>query len=395
MNALPREHRIAVSVELAQGRVARLEISARRPVGVGRLAFGKPADGVVALVPRLFALCASAQRAAASCALAAARGEIMPREQMAAQAGAVLAERLIELLRGTITSFAGDRLPAFMPQLRDLIAAARRFDGRSLLEAEAIAALAQGLDALGLPAGSFDDAGAYHTWLRSVSPLAQLHSARAPSPRVRGEGRGEGASPQSRAFPIPAPGQPDFAAIAVDPLTADDDSLVGEQLLRHGACFATRPDLAGRIPETGALARLADHPLICSVGTGVAGRQLARLVEAQATPRLLHALRRGDADAAAILQATRLGDGVGLGAVECARGRLHHLIALDSTGRIARYEILAPTEWNFHPQGPLARALIGAPLSATEADRQRVVSLVAAFDPCVGYDVTLREAADA
>ncbi|NEW92817.1 nickel-dependent hydrogenase large subunit [Rhodopseudomonas sp. BR0M22] len=394
MNALPREDRIAVSAELAQGRVARLEISARRPVGVGRLAFGKPADGVVALVPRLFALCASAQRAAASCALAAARGETVPPEQMAAQAGAVLAERLIELLRGSITTFAGDRPPTFAPQLRELIAAARRFDGRSALDAEAIDALAHGLDALGLSEHNFEDADAYGIWFASGSPLAPPHSARAPSSGVRAEGRREGASPQSQAPATPAP-ESDFAAIAIDPLNADDDCVVGEQLLQRGASFAARPDLAGRMPETGALARLADHPLIRSVGIGLTGRLLARLIEARETPRLLHALRRGDADATAILQATRLGEGVGLGAVECARGRLHHLIALDSDGRIARYEILAPTEWNFHPQGPLARALIGAPLHVTEADRQRVVSLVAAFDPCVGYDVTLREAADA
>ncbi|MCD0417398.1 nickel-dependent hydrogenase large subunit [Rubrivivax sp. JA1024] len=349
----------------------------------------------MALVPRLFALCASAQRAAASCALAAARGETVPPGQMAAQASAVLAERLIELLRGSTTTFAGDRPRTFAPQLRELIAAARRFDGRSALDAEAIDALAHGLDALGLSEHNFEDADAYGIWLAFGSPLAPPHSVRAPSSRVRAEGRGEGAFPQSRAPATPTPDQPDFAAIAIDPLTADDDCVVGEQLLQHGASFAARPDLAGRVPETGALARLADHPLIRSVGTGLTGRLLARLIEARETPRLLHALRRGDADVAAILQATPLGEGVGLGAVECARGRLHHLIALDSDGRIARYEILAPTEWNFHPQGPLARTLIGAPLHVTEADRQRVVSLVAAFDPCVGYDVTLREAADA
>ncbi|MCG6207426.1 nickel-dependent hydrogenase large subunit [Rhodopseudomonas sp. HC1] len=391
MNAVSRDDRIYVHAVLAQGRVARVEITSRRPVGVGRLAQGKPGEAIVALVPRLFALCAAAQGAAATLALSAARGEALSPDVVAAQASAVLAERLIELLRGTITSLAGDHLPAFAPHLRNLIAAARRFDERGLLDPDAIDALADSLDALGLPEHGLDDADSYSAWLASDSPLAALHSARTPSPRVRGEGRGEGASPQGRALAD----APDFGALTIDPLTADDDLAAGQQLLRCSASFAARPDLAGRVPETGSLARLSDHPLIRSVGTGLAGRLLARLIEARATPQLLRALRRGDADHAAILRATSLGDGIGLGAVECARGRLYHLIALDRAGLISRYEILAPTEWNFHPQGPLARALVGAPLCATEFDRHRVAAMVAAFDPCVGFDVALCEAAHA
>ncbi|MFC0239319.1 nickel-dependent hydrogenase large subunit [Rhodopseudomonas telluris] len=380
---------------LAHGRVGRVDISARRPLGIGRLAQGRSGDDVIALVPRLFALCASAQGAAATLALAAARGETLPPDVLAAHASAVFTERLIELLRGTITSLAGEVFPTFAPQLRELINAARRCDDRGLLEANAIDMLARGLDVLGLPEHSLDDAPSYSSWLTSASPLATLHRACAPSPRARGEGRGEGACSQGRALACSTPADSDFGAVAIDPLTAADDASIGHALLRHGASFAARPDLSGRVPETGSLARLADHPLIRSAGTGLAGRLLARLIEARATPQRLATLRRGETDVADVLQATRLGDGVGLGAVECARGRLHHLIALDSTGCIARYEILAPTEWNFHPQGPLARALIGAPLGAREADRHRVARLVAAFDPCVGFDVQLREAADA
>ncbi|KPG00843.1 hydrogenase [Rhodopseudomonas sp. AAP120] len=390
MNAVARDDRIAVSAVLAQGRVARVAISARRPLGVGRLAQGKPAEAVVALVPRLFALCAAAQGAAATLALAAARGEPVPPHTLAAQASAVLAEQLIELLRGTITSLAGDQFPAFAPQLRVLIAAARRVDARGQLEPDAIDALADGLEALGLPEHSLDDADTYRSWLASDAPLAALHGAGAASPGLRGE-----ASPESRAPASDAPEEFDFGPQPIDPLTATHDPAIGHALLHHGASFAARPDLAGRIPETGALARLAGHPLIRSVGPGLAGRRLARLIEATTTPQRLRALRRGEAEAAGLLRATSLGDGIGLGAVECARGRLHHLIALDRDGRITRYEILAPTEWNFHPQGPLARALIGAPLSAGEAGRRRIAALVAAFDPCVGFEVELREAADA
>lgn len=395
MNAVARDDRIAVSAVLAHGRVARVEISARRPVGVGRLALGKPAEVMVALVPRLFALCAAAQGAAATLALSAARGEPLPSDVVATQAAAVLTERLIELLRGTITLLRDDQFAVLAPKLRDLIAAARRVDNRGVLDAEAIDSLDRGLDALGLPAANFEDTDAYHAWLRSDSPLALLHSALTPSHRAAYEGRGEEEYAQSRRCEAQTLDQLDFAAIPIDPLAAADDRMIGERLLHDGAFFAARPNLAGRVPETGALARLACHPLIRSVGSGLSGRSLARLIEARAAPQRLRALRRGGADAADLLRATSLGDGIGLGAVECARGRLYHLIALDHDGRIARYEILAPTEWNFHPEGPLARALVGTRLCVCEDDRKRLAALVAAFDPCVGFDVELRESADA
>ncbi|MBB1092165.1 nickel-dependent hydrogenase large subunit [Rhodopseudomonas palustris] len=367
MNAIPRDDRIAINVVLSGGRVSRIEITARRPIGMTRLAQGRSGEAVVALAPRLFALCAAAQGVAAVHALAAARGESVFVDAAAAQASAVLAERLVELLRGTITTLAGDALPAWAPLLRDVIAAARRFDQAGLLEADAIE---RGLDALGLPAGCVDDADACRDWLASAAPVAELHRP------LLGE-------------------EAEFGACAVEPLTDSDDHAIGEQLLRDGASFALRPDIAGRVPETGSLARQAMHPLIQSHGTGLAGRLLARLIEIRATPDRLRALRNGHSDVADIMQATRLGDGLGLAAVECARGRLHHLIALDSNGLIRQFDILAPTEWNFHPQGPLARSLTGQALRATDDDRCRVERLVAAFDPCVGFDVHLREAADA
>jgi Ni,Fe-hydrogenase I large subunit len=45
--------------------------------------------------------------------------------------------------------------------------------------------------------------------------------------------------------------------------------------------------------------------------------------------------------------------------------------------------VIAPTEWNFHPQGALALALAAfAPRHITAAE-----TLAAAFDPCVACSV--------
>ncbi|MCY1359332.1 hypothetical protein D9M69_458960 [compost metagenome] len=51
--------------------------------------------------------------------------------------------------------------------------------------------------------------------------------------------------------------------------------------------------------------------------------------------------------------------------------------------------MLAPTEWNFHPQGVVAQHIAG--LNATESAatvERRVRLLMAAFDPCVTFAVT-------
>ena len=47
---------------------------------------------------------------------------------------------------------------------------------------------------------------------------------------------------------------------------------------------------------------------------------------------------------------------------------------------------LSITEWNFHPQGEVAQRLSTLDPSAPDV-RQRVNLLMAAFDPCVPFDV--------
>jgi Ni,Fe-hydrogenase I large subunit len=56
-------------------------------------------------------------------------------------------------------------------------------------------------------------------------------------------------------------------------------------------------------------------------------------------------------------------------------------------GLISEYAAVAPTEWNFHPQGAYAREamLIDAADDAERSARMLALSL----DPCVGYEVVL------
>jgi Ni,Fe-hydrogenase I large subunit len=58
-------------------------------------------------------------------------------------------------------------------------------------------------------------------------------------------------------------------------------------------------------------------------------------------------------------------------------------------GRIAQYQIVAPTSWNFSPRdaagtpGPLEQALVDAPVQPGEATPVAVQHIVRSFDPCM------------
>ncbi|MGS5090059.1 hypothetical protein ACVC7V_26555 [Hydrogenophaga sp. A37] len=87
------------------------------------------------------------------------------------------------------------------------------------------------------------------------------------------------------------------------------------------------------------------------------------------------------------------GERQGMAWVEMARGLLVHQVEIDAPvgdapARVAAYRVLAPTEWNFHPQGVVAQhiAALDAGQPAEDTER-RVRLLMAAFDPCVPFDV--------
>ena len=95
----------------------------------------------------------------------------------------------------------------------------------------------------------------------------------------------------------------------------------------------------------------------------------------------------GDGDPGATLAGGRLSGRAGYGAVECARGRLYHVAALDADGRIGAYAVLAPTEWNFYAHGPYVAALKGQRIGEGEEGLLAAARLAALVDPCVAFRV--------
>jgi coenzyme F420-reducing hydrogenase alpha subunit len=58
-------------------------------------------------------------------------------------------------------------------------------------------------------------------------------------------------------------------------------------------------------------------------------------------------------------------------------------------GRISSYQILAPTEWNFHPQGLVKNSLCHLSINHPQQLEKLARLLVNAIDPCVGYDLRI------
>ena len=155
------------------------------------------------------------------------------------------------------------------------------------------------------------------------------------------------------------------------------------------------PRYGGEVLETGALARqmVAGHPLIRALvaahGGSVTARVLARLLELALVVPSMEAWARQLAPGAPWCHHADLPDSAsGMGLVEAARGALGHWITVEQ-GRIANYQIIAPTTWNFSPRdaqgvpGALEQALAGLPVPESEETPLLVQHVVRSFDPCM------------
>jgi Ni,Fe-hydrogenase I large subunit len=186
------------------------------------------------------------------------------------------------------------------------------------------------------------------------------------------------------------------ASDPLHPAVGETRPLTGEFADKAAAytwCKAPRYD--GQVAETGALARqlVAGQPLlralVAAEGASVLARVSARLLElalvVPAMERWVRALNPGEPFCA---QAPFPDEANAVGLVEAARGALGHWLRIEG-GRIAGYQIIAPTTWNFSPRdtndvpGALEQALAGLPVADGEESPLLVQHVVRSFDPCM------------
>lgn len=387
---------LSVDLACSGGRVTAVKLASTRRTDFSRVLEGKLVDEALSLVPLLFSLCGRAQAIAAVTAAEHALDRGADHATRALRRWLIVAEQTQEYLWRLLVDLpaANGETTAVsnLAELRDCIAKMFKTvqGGRSAhLPGEQLANAADDelMHRLGLLESCIESqvlgqkisawrggetAAAFLGWLETgntVATRALRHLAAATESTAHSAG-----------FLSATDAGPALAGMI-------------ERLL-DDAGFAASPAWQGRHPETGALARRRSAPLIAALAAARCDRRLvrsaARLLE---LVDAIDALR--DVPAAALtadnLGGGSLGAGIGYGWVETARGLLIHAICLRE-GRIGTYRILAPTEWNFHPQGPLVQELL-ALKGQDAADLEQEARLaVLALDPCVGFRVRVRNA---
>lgn len=357
------EGAIRVTLFVQGDEVGQVRITSSRPHLAQRLLAGCTVREAVDRVGRIYTLCGRAQRMAAEAATEAAAGEPAPATRLVRRERQVLAEQALEhvwqLLMPTTDQTAPDPTP--------LRLVAQAGEAEDALAASVDRVLTEHL--LGEPPQHWlsRDAEALRCWCEAALT--------APARRLAGILRD----------PDPAVSRTPFLPALASWRSETIRSLALQALGQTDFC--ARPLWLDQPAETGALSRLCDDPTLSAwirgMGRGSAARLLARLVELARLPARL------SGDGPAVVRAWTLGEGFGAAGVETSRGLLLHVVRLGG-GRVSDYRILAPTEWNFHPDGPLAEALTAMPTGADLPERARRV--VASLDPCVACQLEVRHA---
>jgi uptake hydrogenase large subunit len=358
---------LAITAEVADERVCAVRVASTRPTHLSCLFIGRPAQEAPQLAERIFSLCGVSHRVVAARAIASAREEPISAKSNREETIALIAERLSATLRSNvILALDGDAAGAdldhiravgeLLSLLRDLCAAAQARYAEASVNRKKTKALIRNIRALGR-----DLYG--RTPRADAGPVSRFPFERLEREFAAGD-----------SFPVAPP----------DPLSDADDLAIMQRMRSEGASFAAMPSLQGRAPETGAFARRWAETEF-SKGA-LAARLQARMLD---IAECFSELERAERDPAAP-RAIRPSAREGFATAETSRGRLYHWVRLAADDRIEDYQIVAPTEWNFHPTGPFVGALLGATIEPGRAER-RIAQLAGLFDPCVPFRVEVRK----
>lgn len=385
--------RLDIDLTCRSGPTASARIASRRPPGATRMFRGRRPAEVASLVPLVFSVCGMAQGAAAAAACERALGIETLSESRRMRDILVLAETAREhVLRVVLDWPRCMATPTDPATLRQVMGLDQRFrqaiaDGGAVFEPggvitcdiasieSAVADLADLLEAV-----VFGESA--KTWL-ARSTLADVedwaHAGKLPAQRLLQQ------TLCSAALQI--------GSVSIDAVPEMDDAdlvamLFGEDAER----FVALPTWEGRPRETTALSRQLSHPLIQALaigqGHGIGARLIARLVELAGLPGRMIAHVEAVSTGSDHQAVDTCGEGIGIGRGEAARGRLIHGVEL-RRGIVERYLIVAPTEWNFHPEGAAARALALIAGSGRSDARGLAELMIGAFDPCVEYSLAV------
>lgn len=390
------EGQLRIELQSRNERIQRVRILSSRPLQLPLLFEGKRVEEVLQTIPMLYSICANAQASAAAIACRQAVGASIDPHIPLAESMLVWFETAREHLWRILIDWPGhigeavDRqqlpglsllIPDAKQALFDTVAPGFTLQPQLQTNAETlgrlICHLSQILDraVFGLPAARWSAMSSVEElerWIADKETAAARYLAQ-----------------------LVESGIAQLGQTKIQALPAMDDEMLHQRLQQPDAdAFIASPEWEGGPCETSSLTRQADHPLVGAMldgyGMGLLTRLVARLLELASIPERLSAmLRELDQEAAPVSSAQPvLTAGKGLGVTEAARGRLVHCASL-SGDVIERYQILAPTEWNFHPGGLVAQGLQGLACGCESAMRRQASLFISAVDPCVGYSLEL------
>ena len=390
MSSVGIEGEIVIELERQRHGVGKVALTSTRPVGASRIFIGKTPQQVLQTIPALFSVCALAQSRAALLCIGQALSLQTEAPLERARDLLVLAENAKEhLLRIQLDwpalferSIDAAQLP-WLSRLTGEFKQAMFVNGEAFMldsqlrtTPDSVVELIDRLEAyleqqiFGCPLQQWlqiDDIDALREWSENIGSIAaqSLHSICEHGWTTQGLSDCE-----------------------------QLNTLDNEQLRQHldqpqAAAFIAAPQWRGQCLETTALARQHQHPLVHLLlrefEPGLITRWVARLVElAQIPAQMRRLLTAHDGDASPVVISSKQG----VAQIEAARGRLIHRVEI-SDGLISQYQIVAPTEWNFHPQGLLTQSL--ARLHARDDDELEKLAhlMINVIDPCVGYQLRL------
>jgi Ni,Fe-hydrogenase I large subunit len=352
--------RLMLGVKWDGERVRETSITSTRPQA-SKVLKGKTPTQVVQIVPLLFSVCGRAQGAAASVALLAAIRE--ESQAVAALERTIVCEALQEHLW---------RMMMDWPDLLGIPQQDKQFAAWFALlrtigagEAELATFLHEfERDALGMAAAEWRKMSAYAEvqdwWRKSGSVLAQVLRKLDEMPQSRNN--------RNEARLLPA-----WSAAEAQQACAG----------KWESRFAAQPEWQGAAAETGAWSYYADSALLRDVWKQSGAKALVRVLA-----RLVDMEELASGNAAPRLSMSSPAADEGIAAVRTARGLLLHHVKLEGD-QVADYQIVAPTEWNFHPAGAFAQDLGGVAEHDGGLLEYRAQIEVMSLDPCVAYEIEI------
>jgi len=386
---------ITIDLSHHSGKVTGVNIASSRPQAIAQVFIGKTPEQVLDTVPLLFTLCGNAQAHAALQACRAALGMAAEPELDSARDMLVQLETLREHAWRILLDW-----PIFvgLAQNKKSLAALHKFDGlfkRHLFQ-----------HGEGFKLDSRLDIDA-HLLIRLIDELETLidvaifNGRLADFQPVNTELQLRNWLEQNNALPTnllnylynqgwAAAGQNDIACLPELETAALNRQMQQQDLM----AFSRAPHWQGRCFEATLLNRQLLQPLIADLhnhyGNGLIVRMSARLLEIAVIPSQLRQFLTQIKNKTGISSMGASNEGIGVAQVHAARGLLIHRLELHQ-GRVCDYCIVAPTEWNFHPEGVVAQSLKQLQAENPDDLQRQAELLINAVDPCVQYALHLTD----